>query len=158
MALRKRTVSRRSRCPLNIALELVGDAWSLLIVRDLMFKGRNSFNEFLEAEERIATNILSDRLAKLEANGLVEKRPHPEDARRFNYRLTERGIDLAPVLVDLMVWSARHEDTAAPAGQLDAMTRHRSKFLAQVRRNWEAGGQREDIASQARAGLRRPRP
>jgi DNA-binding HxlR family transcriptional regulator len=129
---------RRSDCPISVALEAVGDTWSLLIVRDLMFKGRNGFNEFLGSEEQIATNILSDRLERLEDVGIVMKQRDPDDTRRFIYRLTEKGIDLAPVLTEMIVWAAKHEETAAPASEIRRMTRNRDDFLADVRRQWKA--------------------
>jgi DNA-binding HxlR family transcriptional regulator len=97
---------RRSGCPISIALELLGDAWSLLIVRDLMFKDRRTYNDFLTGGEGIASNVLADRLRKLEAANIIEKRRDPEDARRFLYRLSPKGIELAPVLVELVIWSA----------------------------------------------------
>jgi DNA-binding HxlR family transcriptional regulator len=135
---RKPRPSRRSGCPISIALEIFGDSWSLLIVRDLMFKGLHTFNEFLAAGEGIASNILTDRLAKLEAAGIVTKSAHEADARRFRYRLTEKGIDLAPALAEIVLWSARYEKTDAPANTLRTMRTHREEFLAGVREQWRA--------------------
>jgi len=132
---------RRSQCPISVALEMVGDAWSLLIVRDLMFRGRRTFNEFLNGGECIASNILTDRLARLEDAGILTKRRDKEDARRFVYRLTAKGIDLAPVLVELVQWSARHEETDAPPHVLRAMRRDRDRFLAQLRAAWAAASE-----------------
>lgn len=129
---------RRSGCPISIALETIGDAWSLLIVRDLMFKDRRTYNEFLQGDEGIASNILADRLRKLEAAGIVDKQHDPSDARRFIYRLSAKGIDLAPVLVELVIWSARHEATDAPAAVLRAMRSDREGFIAGVRERWRA--------------------
>ena len=97
------------------------------------------FNEFLNAEEKIATNILSDRLQRLEAVGIVMKQRDPDDARRYIYRLTERGIDLAPVLVEMILWAAKYEETAAPAAIIRQMTRNRDEFIAGVRSRWKAG-------------------
>jgi DNA-binding HxlR family transcriptional regulator len=97
----KAPAGRRSGCPINILLEAVGDTWSLLIVRDLMFFGRKTYNEFPNAGEKIATNILSDRLQRLESSGIVAKQRDPSDARRYLYRLTEKGTDLAPVAMPL---------------------------------------------------------
>ncbi len=128
--------SRRSGCPISAALEILGDAWSLLIVRDLMFRGRRTFNEFLTAGEGIASNILTDRLLRLEATGILTKRRDKEDARRFVYRLTAKGIDLSPVLVELVQWSARYEDTDAPPRVVRAMRRDRERFLADIRAAW----------------------
>ncbi len=129
----------RSGCPISIALELLGDAWSLLIVRDLMFKDRRAYNDFLAGGEGIASNILADRLRKLEAANIIEKRRDPQDARRFVYRLSPKGIDLAPVLVELVVWSARHEQTDAPPAVVRSMQSDRAAFLAEVRRRWQHG-------------------
>ena len=128
---------RRSGCPISIALELLGDAWSLLVVRDLMFKGRRSFNEFLAGGEGIATNILADRLRRLEAGGIVAKRADPDDGRRVLYRLTRKGIDLAPVLVELILWSAAHERTDAPPEVVRRMRADRNAFLADVKRQFD---------------------
>lgn len=129
---------RRSGCPISIALEMLGDAWSLLIVRDLMFKDRRTYHDFLGGGEGIASNILADRLRKLEGAGIVEKRRDPSDARRFVYRLSEKGIDLAPVLVELVMWSARHATTDAPPSVVRAMRRDRAAFIANVRKRWMA--------------------
>ena len=128
---------RRSSCPISIGLELFGDAWSLLIVRDLMFRGVDSFGGFLQAEERIATNILTDRLARLEAAGIVDRRPDPDDARRSRWRLTRKGIELAPLLVDLVLWSARHEETGAPASVVAAMGADPAAFARGIMDAWE---------------------
>lgn len=118
---------------------MLGDAWSLLIVRDLMFKDRRTYNEFLQGGEGIASNILADRLRRLEAAGIVEKRGDPADGRRHLYRLSAKGIDLAPVLVELVLWSARHETTDAPASVLRAMRHDRAAFIAGVRERWRSG-------------------
>jgi len=131
---------RRSGCPISIALELLGDAWSLLIVRDLMFKDRRTYNDFLTGGEGIASNVLADRLRKLEAANIIEKRRDPEDARRFLYRLSPKGIELAPVLVELVIWSARHDETDAPPAVVRSMRSDKENFLAEVRRRWRADG------------------
>jgi DNA-binding HxlR family transcriptional regulator len=128
----------RSGCPISIALELLGDAWSLLIVRDLMFKDRRTYNDFLTGGEGIASNILANRLRKLEDANIIEKRRDPQDARRFVYRLSSKGIDLAPVLVELVIWSARHERTDAPPAVVRSMGTDRETFLADVRRRWRS--------------------
>lgn len=131
---------RRSGCPISIALELLGDAWSLLIVRDLMFKNRRSYNDFLTGGEGIASNILADRLRRLEDGRIIEKRRDAADARRFVYRLTRKGIDLAPMLTELVVWSARHETTDAPPAVVRAMRTDRDAFIADVRKAWRTSG------------------
>jgi DNA-binding HxlR family transcriptional regulator len=130
---------RRSGCPISIALETLGDDWSLLIVRDLMFKDKQTYNEFLHGGEGVASNILANRLRRLGAAGIVEKRADPSDARRYIYSLSAKGIDLAPVLVELVLWSARHETTDAPAPVLRAMRSDREAFIAAVRERWRSG-------------------
>lgn len=137
--MKARCAGPRSRCPINMALELFGDRWSLLVVRDLMFRGLCTFNEFAAAGEGIATNILADRLVKLEDAGILTKHPDPDDARRIRYRLTEKGIDLAPVLVEIVLWTTRYEQTDAPAETVEAMRTRRRQFLADIRKRWQAG-------------------
>lgn len=136
---RKNDRQRRSDCPLNVSLEAFGDRWTLLIVRDLMLKNRTTFRDFLEGGEKIASNILADRLTRLEDDGIIERIPHTEDGRRHVYRLTEKGIDLAPVLLEMILWAARHETTAAPASEVKAMTERRAEFLAGIRDRWKSG-------------------
>lgn len=121
----KRSGERRSGCPISTMLEIFGDSWSLLVVRDLLFMRRKTFNEFLNAGEKIATNILSDRLARLESSGIITKQRDPADARRFTYQLTQKGIDLAPVLVEMILWAARYEKTDAPPEVVKEMTANR---------------------------------
>jgi len=128
--------AHRSGCPVNISLEVFGDRWSLLIVRDLMVRGFRTFKQFEEAGEGIATNMLSDRLKKLQDSGIIIAEVDEEDRRIVNYRLTEKGIDLAPVLLELLIWGARHEDTGAPCGVIAKMAQNREAVLAEVRRRW----------------------
>jgi DNA-binding HxlR family transcriptional regulator len=127
---------RRSGCPVSISLETFGDRWSLLIIRDLMVRGFRTFKEFQESGEGIATNILADRLKRLEAAGIITAEAEQTDARRVNYRLTEKGIDLAPVLLELLIWGARHEETGAPCAFIAEMEKNREQVLAEVRRRW----------------------
>jgi DNA-binding HxlR family transcriptional regulator len=127
----------RSGCPVSISLEVFGDRWSLLIVRDMMVRGLRTFKDFLGSGEGIATNVLADRLRRLEAAGIVTAEREEGDARRVNYRLTEKGIDLAPVLLELLLWGARHERTAAPCDLMAYLEKHRGEVLAETRRRWE---------------------
>jgi DNA-binding HxlR family transcriptional regulator len=115
---------------------MFGDRWSLLIIRDLMVRGLRTFREFQESGEGIATNILADRLQKLEATGIITAEAEETDGRRVNYRLTEKGIDLAPVILELLIWGARHEETAAPCALIISMEKNRKKVLAEARRRW----------------------
>ncbi len=134
--LEKTKSTRRSGCPVSVALEVFGDTWSLLIVRDLMVRGYRTFKEFHEAGEGIATNILADRLQKLETVGIIVSERVEDDGRRVNYRLTEKGIDLAPALLELLIWGARYEETEAPCAVIENMEKHRAEVLAEVRRRW----------------------
>jgi DNA-binding HxlR family transcriptional regulator len=113
----------RSGCPVSISLEIIGDRWSLLIIRDMMVRGFCT---------------IRDRLRKLEAKGIIVSEPEKKDRRRVNYRLTEKGIDLAPVLLELLIWGARYEETKAPRTVIEAMAKNREKILVEVRRRWEA--------------------
>jgi len=132
----KPKLKRRSGCPVSISLEVLGDRWSLLIIRDLMVRGFRTFKEFVESGEGIATNILADRLAKLEAAGILSSATQPVDGRRVSYRLTKKGIDLAPLLLELLLWGARHEETMAPRKVIAKIEKHREEFLAETRRRW----------------------
>jgi len=120
----------------SLSLEILGDKWTLLVVRDLMVRGYRTFKQFQDSGERIATNILADRLQRLQATGIVSAEPEDSDARKINYRLTDKGIDLAPLLLDLLVWGARHQETAAPAALIGQMEKNREEVLAEVRRRW----------------------
>ena len=126
----------RSGCPVSISLEAFGDRWSLLIIRDLTVRGFRTFKEFQESGEGIATNILAERLRKLEGTGIITAEVDEMDRRRINYRLTEKGIDLAPVLLDLLIWGARHEETGAPCAFIEKTEKNRDEVLAEARRRW----------------------
>ncbi|MBZ5544198.1 MAG: helix-turn-helix transcriptional regulator [Acidobacteriia bacterium] len=115
---------------------MFGDRWSLLIIRDLIVRGFRTFKEFQKSGEGIATNILADRLRKLEAKGFITSALEETDGRRVNYRLTEKGIDLAPVLLELLIWGARHEETGVPCALIEYMESHRKEVVAEVRRRW----------------------
>jgi DNA-binding HxlR family transcriptional regulator len=130
-------IKHRSGCPVSTSLEVLGDRWSLLIIRDLMVRGYRGFKEFEQSGEGIATNILADRLRKLESAGIVMTEVDKRDRRKVNYRLTRKGIDLAPVLLELLIWGARHENTGAPYAVIEDMARNRKQVLAEVRRSWE---------------------
>lgn len=128
---------RRSGCPVSASLDILGDRWSLLIVRDLMVRGYRTFKEFQNSGEGIATNILAQRLERLEHGGIISAEKDDEDARRVNYRLTEKGIDLAPALLELLIWGTRHEKTGVPCELIEHLARNREQVLAETRRRWE---------------------
>lgn len=137
----KHTHQRRSDCPINFALEVFGDPWSLLIIRDIVYFGKKTYGEFLASEEGMATNILASRLAHLEQQGILVKRPAEKDKRKEEYALTEKGLDLIPVLVEMANWSADYDPhTGAPAAWIDLMRADREKMIQLIRETVQNGG------------------
>jgi DNA-binding HxlR family transcriptional regulator len=109
------TQAQRSPCPIACTLDLIGDRWTLLIIRDMMFFNKQRFEEFLESPEGISTNVLANRLKLLEDLGLVEKQPYSNHSRRMNYQLTETGQSLRSVLKIMTAWGLKHiPDTRIP--------------------------------------------
>jgi DNA-binding HxlR family transcriptional regulator len=135
MTKKKPSPKRRSGCPLNASVEILGDRWSLLIIRDMMLRGLRAYKEFMESYEGIATNILADRLRKLEAHGIITTERDPSDGRKLIYLLTPKGIDLAPVLTEMVLWAAGHEDTGNQA-LVQQIQKDKEQFLAEVRKLW----------------------
>src|SRR5713101_5163281 len=135
MQKKKPSPKRRSGCPLNASVEMLGDRWSLLIIRDMMLRGFRTYKQFMESYEGIATNILADRLRKLVACGIIASQKDPSDGRRVIYLLTKKGIDLAPVLTEMVLWAAAHEDTGNQS-LVRQMRADKEKFLARVRQRW----------------------
>jgi DNA-binding HxlR family transcriptional regulator len=124
---------RRSDCPIHFALEAFGDSWTLLIVRDLLLGGGATYTELLDARERIATNVLASRLARLEADGIVAK------AGDGRYQLTAKGLDLFPILVEMAAWSARHDPRSPVPPSFVRRLRagaDRDELLARMRQRW----------------------
>src|SRR3981081_4793422 len=133
-----KTKSARKRgpgCPLNASVEILGDRWSLLIIRDMMLRGSRTYKEFLESHERIATNILADRLRKLIGYGIITTEPDPSDGTKRIYLLTAKGIELAPVMTEMGRWAAAHEETGNQA-LVRLMGEDKETFLAGVRKRW----------------------
>jgi DNA-binding HxlR family transcriptional regulator len=132
-----------------MSLEIFGDRWSLLIVRDLMVRGLHTFKQFQESGEGIASNILAGRLRKLERLGILTAEREEADRRRVNYRLTSKGIALAPVLLELLIWGAKHEANGAACAVAEIMEKNRERVLAEVRRRWR---ERDSTPLQDRSG------
>jgi DNA-binding HxlR family transcriptional regulator len=132
---KKASLKRRSGCPLNASVEMLGDRWSLLIIRDMMLRGSCTYSEFLDCYEGIATNILADRLQKLVAYEIITAESDPSDGRKQIYFLTRKGIDLAPVLTEMVLWAAAHEKTENQQ-LVRQMRDDRDQFLAGVRQRW----------------------
>lgn len=123
----------RSHCPINYAQEVFGDRWSLLVVRDLLFKKKSYYGEFLASEEGISTNILADRLQRLEDYGIVEKHSGNEGRNRSRYSLSQKGIDLLPILLEMILWSAKYDKkTKTPPEFISQLKRNRDMVSAQV--------------------------
>jgi DNA-binding HxlR family transcriptional regulator len=137
----KHTQHRRSDCPINFALETFGDPWSLLIIRDLVYFGKHTYGEFLASAEGMATNILASRLARLEQQGILVKRSSTADKRKEEYVLTEKGLDLIPLLVDMANWSAHYDlQTGAPPAWIALMEAQRDQMIARIRETVQSGG------------------
>ncbi|MEO7045229.1 MAG: helix-turn-helix domain-containing protein [Ferruginibacter sp.] len=99
---------KRSDCPISCSLDVFGDKWSLLIVRDIMLRGKVSYSEFLQSEEKIATNILVNRLGILEAQHIVTRQVAATNRSKFIYSLTQKGADLLPIVIEIMDWGAKY--------------------------------------------------
>ncbi|MES3000409.1 MAG: helix-turn-helix domain-containing protein [Pseudomonadota bacterium] len=122
---------QRSTCPISTGLELIGDRWTLLVIRDLMFAGKRRFREFLQSEEAISSNILADRLNALVGNGLVTREADPSHAQKAIYSLTERGLELLPVLIAISAWTQKHEPRTRRPEAVDLIGRP-AKSLRQL--------------------------
>lgn len=128
-----------SGCPIAFALDLIGDRWSLLVLRDIMLWDKQYYDEFVGSAEGISTNILADRLKQLEADGLVSRRQDDNNRRKFIYRPTEKAMDLLPMLLEMAVWGARYDkNTAAPPEVIAHIRNDREGFIAGVRKKFIA--------------------
>jgi len=131
--LNKRKIVFRSDCPISTALDIFGDKWSLLIIRDLMFKGLNTYGDLLKGGEGIATNILADRLGLLECAGIISKTRHPESKAKVLYQLTPKGAGLAPVLIEIIAWSEKHHEVHPQAiAFANEIKKDKAAVLAQI--------------------------
>ncbi|KQW99199.1 helix-turn-helix domain-containing protein [Flavobacterium sp. Root420] len=127
------TSKKRSDCPLSCSLDVFGDKWSLLIIRDLIFYKKSTYNDFLKSEEGIATNILASRLKGLEENGIIEKSAHPDSKAKNLYKLTTKGIDILPIIMEVYIWSEKY--LALPAdikATIKEAKKDKDKFLRQI--------------------------
>ena len=128
----------RSHCPINFTLEHFGDKWSLLIIRDLMFKEKRHYNEFLESTEKVSTSVLGNRLKMLEELGVITKGEDEVKKSRIKYSLTKKGIDMLPVLIDMIIWGGFYDDnTEAEKGFLAQATNSRDDLISQIREKLE---------------------
>ena len=133
----------RSHCAVNYGVEVFGDRWSLLIIRDIVFTGKKTYGQFLKSEEGIATNVLASRLAFLEEQGILSKEPNPDDGRKDFYRLTDKGIDLIPILLNIVLWSAKHDSQSyvRPGSKLfEQLSGSPAQVIEEVRALLREGG------------------
>ncbi len=130
---------KRSDCPLSCSLDVFGDKWSLLIIRDLMFGNKCTYNDFLKSEEGIATNILASRLKGLEENNIVEKSAHPDSKAKILYRLTQKGIDLLPIIMEIYIWSDKYFTMPSDIkATIKEAKKDKDKFVKQVTKELKA--------------------
>lgn len=123
----------RSDCPISYALDFFGDKWTFLIIRDLIFDRKKFYTDFLNSKEGIATNILSDRLKKLENNGIIESKVYEELKTKKEYSLTQKGKSLVPVLVEMILWSAKYDNNlAVPQEFLNKAKTEKEKLIATI--------------------------
>lgn len=157
-----RPQQRRSTCPINFAVESFGDSWSLLIIRDIVYFGKRTFGEFASSGERISSNILASRLARLEDEGILSKSRHPSDGRKELYALTEKGLDLIPILMEMANWSAKHDpDTSAPLDFVAQVNADKENLFRLIRETVARGGAvfvgEDSVVAQMGEGTRKER-
>lgn len=121
-------IKKRSGCPVSSSLDIWGDKWSLLIIRDLMYAKQCTYGDFLKSDEKIATNILASRLETLEATGVITKLEHPDSKAKVLYKLTQKGIDLLPVIIEISLWGEKYF----------ALSANHKAFLKEVKKDKEA--------------------
>ncbi|HEX7028208.1 MAG TPA: helix-turn-helix domain-containing protein [Gammaproteobacteria bacterium] len=138
--MKKSRSKRRSACPIANSLDILGDRWSLVIIRDLMFRGKREYGELLDSEEGVSTSVLAARLEHLQCAGIVTKTGHPDDLKKFRYHLTEKGIDLLPLMIELVLWGTQYvPNTSAPPEILKAMKKDREEFMRRVKQELKKG-------------------
>ncbi len=132
--MRNETKMRQSGCPVAFGLDTFGDRWSLLVVREIMLRGKTTYSDFQGIEEGIATNILADRLKHLAAEGIIAKHRDPDNRRSYIYSLTEKGRDLAKVMIEIILWSSRHDQRPQAMREVvDKIKQDRPEFETGIR-------------------------
>ncbi len=127
-----RTIVRRSTCPINYSVEIFGDKWMLLLLRDLMFNGKNSFLEFRASDEKISSAVLTEKLNTLLNEGIVFKVTSPKNASKFLYLLTEKGIELVPFMVEFLTWGSRYNPDGGPKSLLEGIKKNKKKAITEL--------------------------
>lgn len=129
---------KRSECPISCSLEIWGDKWSLLIVRDLFAAKECTYGDFLKSPERIATNILASRLQILEENKIIVKMEHPDSKAKILYKLTQKGIDLLPIMIEINLWAEKYFDIPTERkAMLNEVKKDKDKFIAEATKELE---------------------
>ena len=124
------SIKKRSDCPISRSLDVWGDKWSLLIIRDLLFKKECTYGDCIKSEEKIATNILASRLLTLEEHGAIEKHEHPDSKAKVLYKLTEKGIDLLPIMIEINLWANKYYDLPAERkAMIKEVKKDKEKFI-----------------------------
>ncbi len=132
------SIKHRTHCPISFALDLIGDKWSLLILRDIIFKDKNKYKDFLNSGESISTNILADRLAQLERAGFINKKDDPTNGKQYLYKPTKMALDLIPVMLEMVRWSGKHDPkTAAPSEFLEELELGTKKMTKKIKGKFE---------------------
>lgn len=126
-------IQPRSECPLSYSLDVFGDKWSLLIIRDLMFTNKCTYNDFIKSDEGIATNILAARLKSLEENGIIDKLEHPDSKAKKLYKLTNKGIELLPIIVEIYIWTDKYFAISTDLkATIKEAKKNKDKFIKEV--------------------------
>lgn len=129
----------RSNCPISFALDSFGDKWSLLILRDIIIMGKTNYLEFMESDEGISTNILADRLQKLEKAKMISKVQDVGNKKKFIYKPTVKGLDLLPMIIEMVQWSAKYDPkTGVPAGEIEKIEKNRKGYIRKIRAKFDA--------------------
>lgn len=133
ICMNDKSTIRRSCCPINYALEVLGDKWTLLVIRDLVFLNKRHFKDFQSSPESIATNILSNRLKSLENEGVITREKDPDNKRQIVYELTRKGIDLIPLLVEMILWGDKYDpECQAPAELMERLKTDPKAFIQEL--------------------------
>ncbi len=122
-------INKRSDCPISHSLDLLGDKWTLLIMRDMLFAGKTTYGDFFNSDEQIATNILANRLQTLTQHGFISKTVASDPKSRFTYALTEKGISLLPILVELSLWGAKYSTDEVNTALPDVFKKDKEKSI-----------------------------
>jgi DNA-binding HxlR family transcriptional regulator len=130
---------RQSGCPIAFSLDIFGDKWTLLVIRDLAMLGKRHYGEFLDSPEGIATNILADRLSRLEQEDIIVKAPDPDNQTKYIYTLTDKGLALLPVLLEMVLWGSQYDpDTAAPKPFIQSVKKDRAAVIQEIKARLQA--------------------